>query len=696
MESATWVGEDTENEVMECIDRGKVSWGGLRVAGLCIGVDEYTHISPLGNAVRDAEEVNKALKKVPGCYSTVLRNPTTRAGLMKSIKKHLQEDALLDKSPQFFFFYYAGHGIEHKRRVYLVPADAIMDDEDDLVSCVPLDEVMQMFVKELDTPVLKKLGVAGAITFIVVLDSCRVSLAISRSVDVDLEPEKPSSAPHKYTIIFSCSRTMPASDGQRGGHSPFAKAVLDADHGFFSEGIALNAAISKVSSTLKSMTKDQRMLIHGTADAIPEDFCIQPKAVFGPPHVLEVGMASEGGARGCDELTLFLKDNGFLPDVAARISENMQVSVKHFLELKRGDIDMDDIELSFLKRQHKKLLLALIDSTADSISSRDSADSDSDASTQAAGDMSEASDSEDDLSHSVVAGYHVGNMDEILARLKMFFHGLMDENPLRKTNGNLSLCTILWISFLRKARYQPSQVGTFGRRIDRLVDGMLSEDDTAKQVDSFVRDLISHKLLDSIKGKIVSFPSRLCVASVAIIDHMVAELLVADDVGLAKWNEEVVGSWYGSQHQTLNAFLARANDFLRDSIGSVRLLACVQTQSCVAFLRMPKVAAHIFFEYLHVGKQKELSRTAGARQCSSSLWHGFQLFVSNTHRMSSLTRQHEPSQIALPIVRQGLECLAHLPAHIWDILGPVETIRDLLLVQTGPSRSRASDRGRIF
>ena len=207
---------------MECIDRGKVSWGGLRVAGLCIGVDEYTHISPLGNAVRDAEEVNKALKKVPGCYSTVLRNPTTRAGLMKSIKKHLQEDALLDKSPQFFFFYYAGHGIEHKRRVYLVPADAIMDDEDDLVSCVPLDEVMQMFVKELDTPVLKKLGLAGAITFVVVLDSCRVSLAISRSVDVDLEPEKPSCAPHKYTIIFSCSRTMPASDGQRGGHSPFA------------------------------------------------------------------------------------------------------------------------------------------------------------------------------------------------------------------------------------------------------------------------------------------------------------------------------------------------------------------------------------------------------------------------------------------------------------------------------------------
>ena len=348
-------GEDTQ------VMRGKVSWGGLRVAGLCIGVDEYKHIHSLGNAVQDAQEVDKALKQVPGCYSAVLRNPTTRVGLMKSIKRHVQEDALLDKPPKLFFFYYAGHGIEHKRRVYLVPGDAIVDDEDDLVSCVPLDEVMQMFVKELDTPVLKKWGDAGAITFMVVLDSCRVSLANSRSVDVDLEPEKPSCAPCKYRIIFSCSRTMPASDGQRGGHSPFAKAVLDADHGFFAEGIALNAAISKVSSTLKSMTKDQRMLIHGTADAISENFCIQPKAASESTHVLEVGMVSEGGTRVGNELTVFLEDHGFLPDFAAKISETMHVSVKHFLELKRGDIDMENDKLSFLERHHKILLLALVD-----------------------------------------------------------------------------------------------------------------------------------------------------------------------------------------------------------------------------------------------------------------------------------------------------------------------------------------------
>ena len=44
-------------------------WGGLRVAGLCIGVDEYAHIAPLGNAVRDAEAFNKKLKSL-GIYQT--------------------------------------------------------------------------------------------------------------------------------------------------------------------------------------------------------------------------------------------------------------------------------------------------------------------------------------------------------------------------------------------------------------------------------------------------------------------------------------------------------------------------------------------------------------------------------------------------------------------------------------------------
>ena len=39
-------GEEVEYEMVACVNRGKVKWDGLRVAGLCIGIDEYTNLDP--------------------------------------------------------------------------------------------------------------------------------------------------------------------------------------------------------------------------------------------------------------------------------------------------------------------------------------------------------------------------------------------------------------------------------------------------------------------------------------------------------------------------------------------------------------------------------------------------------------------------------------------------------------------------
>jgi len=284
------------------------------------------------------------------------------------------------------------------------------------------------------------------------------------------------------------------------------------------------------------------------------------------------------------ELAVFLQHNGFLPDVAARISETMQMSLKHFLALKRGDIDVDAGELSFLKRQHKRLLVALVGSIADVNSCRKTAfdeyDADSDSNASVDDGTIVAGDSEDDLSSSICTCYHLGNADEILARLKMFFHGWMDENSFGGASANLSLCTILWIIFLREATYPPSQVEMVERWIDRIFHDDIApiEDDFAIQVHSFVRDLVSHKLLGSIRKTINEFSTRPCVASIAIIDHMVVKLLVVDDVLLDTWNDHVVDGWYRSRVSPPSAFLARANEFIRDNVGSVQLLARVQTQ----------------------------------------------------------------------------------------------------------------------
>jgi len=210
-----------------------------------------------------------------------------------------------------------------------------------------------------------------------------------------------------------------------------------------------------------------------------------------------------------------------------------------------------------------------------------------------------------------------------------------------------------------------------------------------------VGDLGAHTLLGTIRKTMDEFSTRPCVASVAIIDHIVTQLIVNDDVRLDKWNDDVVGGWYRSRVKPLSAFLARANEFLRDDVGSVQLLACVQTQSCVAFLRMPRLAAHIFFEYLNVSKRKAAS-SAGAAESSTSLWHGFRLFVSNTRSMSSLTPAHVPARSALPTVRQGLECLARLPSQTWETIVPVKTIKHLEEAKTGHSRSRISANGKMI
>lgn len=82
--------------------------------------------------------------------------------------------------------------------------------------------------------------------------------------------------------------------------------------------------------------------------------------------------------------------------------------------MKREDIDIDDTDLSSLERHHKIVLLNitylmifLVNNIIDDISLRDSVDSDSEASTHSAEDMSDISDSEDMSSHSIVAGYHL-------------------------------------------------------------------------------------------------------------------------------------------------------------------------------------------------------------------------------------------------------------------------------------------------
>ena len=278
------------NEQAEQLPRGDseqlphhpVRWGNLRVAGLCIGVDDYQHMGQLQNAVRDAETVNRALRRMVGCYSEAIHNPKTATELRHQLRTHLQKPDLAKEPPELFVVYYAGHGFLQHGKMWLVPAHAhIRDPDEDLPhECLSLNDLLEMLRRHLDQPVQNQFGAGRAVVFLVVLDACRVQLARGDFSFDGLQALEPDAkeAPRKYKILFSCSRKTTASDGPSGGHSPFAAAMCDVNVGLFAEGVALRDAIESVSRAVQSSAGGQAPTVLGRPDALPSDFCINPRS----------------------------------------------------------------------------------------------------------------------------------------------------------------------------------------------------------------------------------------------------------------------------------------------------------------------------------------------------------------------------------------------------------------------------------
>jgi len=152
------------------VHAGELNWAGLRVAGLCVGIDKYTHAGNLNNASRDAEAMNERINSSPGCQSANLCAPATVGALLRGIRHHAQDAGLQQNPPKLFMVYYAGHGIQtQEKKVYLVPSNAHVEHLDDLEhECLALDKLLLMLRQTLDEPVRRQFGEARAIVFVVV------------------------------------------------------------------------------------------------------------------------------------------------------------------------------------------------------------------------------------------------------------------------------------------------------------------------------------------------------------------------------------------------------------------------------------------------------------------------------------------------------------------------------------------------
>jgi hypothetical protein len=181
-----------------------------RVA-LVIGNDSYKSLPDLNNARTDARGMAAKLKELG--WSVILRQDASRRDISRSLADF--EGRL--KNAEVGLVFYAGHGIQKDGANYLVPSNAQIEVEEDLLlEGVEADQF------------LKTMERAGAPLNIVILDACRDnplpkrSRSGARGLSTPVIPKGIKGT----AILYSAAPGQVAQDGPRGGHGVFTGELL--------------------------------------------------------------------------------------------------------------------------------------------------------------------------------------------------------------------------------------------------------------------------------------------------------------------------------------------------------------------------------------------------------------------------------------------------------------------------------------
>ena len=125
---------------------------------------------------------------------------------------------------------------------------------------------LDVLARDLDPP--------PQVTFVLVVDTCRVAEMDQATLSSSLEPPA-ASAPKKWALCFSCSRDSTASDGPQGAHSPFAQELLDEKAGIFAAGVPLKGGLEEACRRMGEQHRGQAPMSLGL-HSIQEDWCFYP------------------------------------------------------------------------------------------------------------------------------------------------------------------------------------------------------------------------------------------------------------------------------------------------------------------------------------------------------------------------------------------------------------------------------------
>eukprot|EP00961_Rhodomonas_salina_P159490 2147783-Rhodomonas_salina.1 len=313
----------------------------------------------------------------------------------------------------------------------------------------------------------------------------------------------------------------------------------------------------------------------------------------------------------------------------------------------------------------------------------------SDAPTLEGEDSSEESDSaEEDHSHRAIAAKHSGQPEHFQAHMKGFVKDLLDflsaGDPDEGTEhysvqlsesstSQWTFCMIVWLWFAKEADFDErtrqvwldricSGSGCTQQRLLECLEGCLQYCGTAHK--QWSSDAFSQ--LGCTKSG---------AAGVFVTDRMVQHLLRGHPTSCEEWKVSVVRGWFGNEEQP-SAFLLRANAFLRQHLidGTQVLEAVVKTRSFVSFIFATRLASLLLFAYLEARKLSAATDAAAGATVKEPVFGGFSAFVSSDKLVFRTSEARHPCRVALPLVCQGLRCLAQVPPRLREMLGPTQAM----------------------
>lgn len=209
-----------------------------RQVALVIGNGAYQNTRPLPNPGNDAEDVAKTLRTF-GFEVIALKD-----GSRRQMKEKLAEFSRRIEGASAALVFYAGHGAQIRGENYLIPVDASVGTEAEIMDeSISLNRVLD----ELD-------GARNRIN-IVMLDACRDNPVSGKFRNLGRGLAAPTSTPKGTVIVYATEPGNVASDGDT-RNSPFTAGLMKAFQG---QDLSLDGVLTVASAEVERVTNNRQV-----------------------------------------------------------------------------------------------------------------------------------------------------------------------------------------------------------------------------------------------------------------------------------------------------------------------------------------------------------------------------------------------------------------------------------------------------